>query len=118
MYRFSGAAVGHARSESPPVVRGKGVEVPFSYGGDGVVVVTGDSDGAAVLPREWSTAAVALDRRNAPVHHGSAASSGETASDGSANGSRAATPDSEDDDMDNAFPPELMLPETMVRVSL
>lgn len=118
---FTGVAVGqgrHARSESPPVVRGKGVEVPFSYGGDGVVVVAGDNDGgAAVLPREWSTAAVAPDRRSAPAHHhGSAATPpGETASDGSASGSRAASPDSEDDDMDDAFPPELMLPKEMVR---
>jgi hypothetical protein len=113
-------------SESPPAVRGRGVEVAFSYGGDNTVVESGVS--ASALPREWSTKAVSVEERDATLRgakrdapHTAAPSGGSAAAApaatwggdvdngaaGSAGSSRGVSPDSDDGDMDDAFPPEL-----------
>jgi hypothetical protein len=112
-------------SESPPAVRGRGVEVAFSYGGDNTVVESGVS--ASALPREWSTKAVSVEERDATLRGakrdspytaalsgGSAAAAAATlggdvdnGATGSAGSSRGESPDSDDGDMDDAFPPEL-----------
>ena len=122
----SAVATQRVDSESPPAaVRGRGVEVAFSYGGDNTVVESGVS--ASALPREWSTKAVSEEERDATLRGakrdspytaalsgGSAAAAAATlggdvdnGATGSAGSSRGVSPDSDDGDMDDAFSPEL-----------
>jgi hypothetical protein len=121
----SAVATQRVGSESPPAVRGRGVEVAFSYEGDNTVVESGVS--ASALPREWSTKAVSLEecdatlrgaKRDSPytaaLSGGSAAAAATTlggdvdnGATGSAGSSRGVSPDSDDGDMGDAFPPEL-----------